>query len=465
MDMDGTLLRTDTLYEGFLRLLAKNPFAAFKIPFWMAHGKARLKNEIEDRTRIDAALLPENHELVSYLRDQKDLGRRLFLYSAASAPIVERVAKHFGIFSGCRGSTRIVNLKGNSKLSAIRQDLGDDFVYAGDSRADLLIWKCAQAAILIGSAVRFTNRLPDNVPVEASFPDTSPKYRDWLAALRCHQWIKNSLLFAPALLSGTWPDLSTSLLLVLGFVIFCLISSSTYIFNDLLDLESDRAHPSKRHRPFAAGKLPIHQGIIASLMLLSASAIAISWMPLLFTLAAIAYLGLTLAYSVRLKQHAPFDVVALSCLFTIRILAGMAFIAEPISPWFLTFSMFFFLGLAFVKRYTELSQATEKGQSGLVHRGYRAADLPLVASSGAASSLGSLFVFVTYLVNEKFPQQVYSDPMWLWFIIPILLCWTLRMWFITIRGEMHDDPIVFALRDGTSWSFVFISCLFIFLSW
>jgi 4-hydroxybenzoate polyprenyltransferase len=267
------------------------------------------------------------------------------------------------------------------------------------------------------------------------------------------------------LLSGAIPTLETACLLVLGFIIFCLISSSTYIVNDLLDLESDRAHISKRRRPFASGVLSIHAGGVASLTLLLAAGLALIWTPLLFSLTAIAYLGLTLAYSVSLKRQAPFDVVALACLFTLRIFAGMAFVSEPVSPWFLTFSLFFFLGLAFVKRYAELAKAAIDGRTELVHRGYQTSDLPIVASSGAASSLGSLLVFVTYLVNEKFPQDVYSDPMWLWFIVPILLCWTLRMWFVTMRGEMHDDPIVFSLKDSTSWFFVLLSCAFIALSW
>lgn len=465
VDLDGTLLKTDTLYESLLRLLSKKPLALVNLPFWMAQGRAKLKHEIEKHARLDAASLPMNQDLLDYLRGQQALGRPIFLYSAADSSIVQRVADHFGIFSGCRGSTRAINLKGSQKLSAIRDDLGDQFVYAGDSRADLPIWTSARAAILIGGAVRLTKLLPSGLPIEASFPGSPAGWRDWMAALRCHQWVKNFLIFAPALLSGAVPSLETAAVLALGFAVFCLISSSTYIINDLLDLESDRAHPYKRNRPFAAGTLSIHTGVVISLALMAASTLALFLMPVLFSLAAIAYLGLTLAYSAGLKRRAPFDVVALACLFTLRIFAGMAFTTEPVSPWFLTFSLFFFLGLAFVKRYTELAKAAGNGQAELAHRGYQTTDLPIVASSGAASSLGSLLVFVTYLVNEKFPQDVYADPMWLWFIVPVLLCWTLRMWFIAIRGEMHDDPIVFSLKDRVSWFFVFLSCVFIGLSW
>lgn len=466
VNLDGTLFKTDTLYEGLMRLFAKSPFKLLRVPLWIILGKARLKSEIERETRLDTASLPKNDDLIQYLDGQRRTGRQIFLYSGANHSIVERVAKQFDFFTGCRGSSTIINLRGSQKLAAIRKDLGDNFVYAGDSKADLPIWRHACAAILIGEAARFAKNLPANVPVEASFPSASRQWRDWILAIRAPQWVKNTLLFAPILLSGQLPSVDTALYALLGFIAFCLIASGTYIFNDLLDLENDRDHPTKRNRPFAAGRLPIRQGINVSLvLLLTAAIIIVALMQPLFATAALAYLLLTIGYSAGLKRCGPIDVVVLSCLFTVRILAGMAFVNEPISLWFLTFSMFFFLGLAFIKRHAELSVAEGQGRSCLDHRGYRVADLPIVASAGSASSLGSLLIFVTYLVNEKFPQEVYKDPLWLWLITPILLAWTLRAWFITIRGEMHEDPIVFALKDQLSWTLALVSLFLITLAW
>lgn len=466
VDLDGTLLKTDTLYEGFMRLLAKRPFRLLRLPLWMLLGKARLKSEIERETRLDTASLPKNDDLIRYLDGQRRNGRQIFLYSGANQSIVERVAEQFDFFAGCRGSSTVVNLKGSQKLAAIRNDLGDKFVYAGDSKADLPIWHQACAAILIGKAARFAPDLPAHVPIEASFPESKGQGRDWLLAMRAHQWVKNILLFAPLLLSGHLPSSETIVSVLFGFIAFSLIASATYIFNDLLDLDSDRDHPTKRNRPFAAGRLPILQGLKVSLSLLLVTLVAtLMFMPPLFAAAAFAYLLLTAGYSAGLKRCGPIDVVVLSCLFTVRILAGMAFVSEPISLWFLTFAIFFFLGLALIKRHAELSVAAGRGRSELSHRGYRVADLPIVASTGAASSLGSLLIFVTYLINEKFPQEIYQEPIWLWLITPILLAWTLRAWFITIRGEMHDDPIVFALKDRLSWALAFVSLFLITLAW
>ncbi len=466
VDLDGTLLKTDTLFECLMCLLSRKPFAILWVPFWTFFGKARLKSELERAVKLDTTLLPKNDALIRYLTDQWQTGRKIFLYSAANQSIVDRVAKQFEFFAGCRGSSHCVNLKGVNKLHAIRGDLGGNFIYAGDSKVDLPIWREARGAILTGKAAQFTKRLPNNVPIEASFPNVSRHWRDWFQAIRVHQSIKNALLFAPLLFSGKLPSIEILSLLLLGFIAFSFSASATYIINDLLDLESDRDHPTKRNRPFAAGRLSILQGLIASLVLLVISfVVTTALMPSMFAFAITAYLVLTIAYSARLKRSGPIDVVILSCLFTIRILAGMAFLDEPISLWFLTFSLFFFLGLAFIKRHAELSLAASRGRAGLAHRGYRVADLPIVASSGAACSLSSLLIFVIYLVNEKFPQDVYKDPIWLWCITPILLTWTLRVWFKTIRGEMHDDPIVFALKDRPSWILGLVSLCFIVMAW
>lgn len=289
--------------------------------------------------------------------------------------------------------------------------------------------------------------------------------RRWIEALRLHQWAKNLLLFVPLLLAGPAGDVASYLTVSLGLVVFCALASAGYVINDLVDLEADRQHRAKRQRPFAAGHLRIRHGVVAVLVLLAIAVACCIPLPARFQLMAAAYFGGTLMYSLGLKRVPMLDVLVLAGLFSVRILAGAVLLPLPVSPWLLTFSMFLFLSLALVKRYTELADAEAQGAATIASRGYRVEELVLLLVIGGASAIASTVIFVVYLINEQFPSGVYRAPHWLWLIFPVLLFWLLRIWRLAVCGRMHDDPVLFALRDPASLALGVLVLALLGLAW
>lgn len=276
------------------------------------------------------------------------------------------------------------------------------------------------------------------------------RVRPWLRAVRPHQWAKNLLVFVPPLLSGASTEMDQWLGALAAFVMISALASAGYVFNDLLDIEADRRHPSKRRRPFAAGELGVRDGLGGIVVLLVGAALAGLFLEPTSLLLGAAYFGTSALYSLWLKRLPMFDVVTLAGLFTLRILIGITAADVPMSFWLLTFSMLFFLSLAMVKRYTELREHTSPERPDLEHRGYTAADMPLLLAFGSAAAMASLTVFVVYLRDEQFDENVYSDPSLLWLVFPVLTVWTMRVWHLALHGRMHDDPILFALYDRVS---------------
>lgn len=275
--------------------------------------------------------------------------------------------------------------------------------------------------------------------------------RDWLKALRVHQWIKNLLVLVPLLAAhryGEWPLLQSAMI---AFLAFSLCASSVYILNDILDVADDRLHPTKRNRPFASGRLSAKAGaFVAPLLLIVAFVLAFLCLPMNFLGVLAAYYAVTLAYSVQLKRRMVFDVVALASLYTLRIVAGAAAVGVPLSFWLLALSMFMFLSLALVKRYAELFQIRAAGGEEKARgRGYYSSDLEMIASLGAASGYMSVMVLALY-INDARTEELYSNVKVIWLACPLLLTWITRMWMMTHRGFMNDDPVVFAIRDRIS---------------
>lgn len=293
----------------------------------------------------------------------------------------------------------------------------------------------------------------------------SGRLRRWTVALRVHQWAKNLLLFVPLLLAGPSGSVASYPTVALGFVVFCALASAGYVINDLLDLEADRQHHTKRQRPFAAGLLPIGHGVIAILVLVVIAISCCIALPPNFRLMAAVYFGGTLMYSLGLKRVPMLDVLVLAGLFTVRILAGAVLLPVPVSLWLLTFSMFLFLSLALVKRYTELADAEGRGAEIIASRGYRVEELILLLVIGGASAISATVIFVVYLINEQFPSGVYRAPHWLWLIFPVLLFWLLRLWRLAVCGWMHDDPVLFALRDRLSLGLGAVVLVLLGLAW
>jgi 4-hydroxybenzoate polyprenyltransferase len=463
VDLDGTLIRGDLLIESALVLVGKHPLMAFAMFAWLLKGKAYLKAKIAQHTELDAASLPYSTEVLKWVRQQQSQ-RQTVLCTAADTVLAHRVAAHLGGFSEIIASDGANNLSGRNKAKELERRFGTrGFDYVGNARVDLHVWKLANAAIVVESGRNLSAAASRVTHVERVFHLEKPTLRNWLHALRVHQWIKNILVFLPLLAAHQLFDMKNVLTAALAFLCFGLCASSVYITNDLLDLTADRHHRSKKHRPFAAGVIPVYQGIIAAICLLLAAFAAASLLSQKFAIVLGGYYLLTTAYSLRLKRVSMLDVIVLAMLYTSRILAGAAAIKAPPTFWLLAFSMFFFLSLAMVKRYTELIALQRAGSVETKGRGYDVGDIPLIQALGGASGYLAVLVLAMY-INSPASEVLYRDPHWLWALCPILLYWISRTWALAHRGVMHDDPVVFAVMDRTSRILVFAAAVAILMS-
>lgn len=448
VDLDGTLIRTDLLVESMLALVHRNPLNIFAMLGWMLRGKAYLKRQIARRVQVDAATLPYNEALLQHLREQAP-DREMVLVTASDRLLAEPVAEHLGMFGRVLASDGEVNLSGARKAALLVESYGErGFDYAGNAAIDLKVWKHARSALVVGSQ-RLAARAAAAAPLQQHFGTEQGGLRTWFEALRMHQWIKNLLIFLPLLASHrVFQELSLSRA-AFGFLCFGLCASGVYLLNDLLDLPADRRHPRKRKRPFAAGRLPLAQGLVLTLVLTLAAFGMALWLSPRFALVLLGYYVLTTAYSFLLKRIAMLDVIVLAALYTLRIIAGTAAIRVPISFWLLAFSMFLFLSLAILKRYTELLTMRNQGRDSAHGRGYGVGDLALLQSMGTSSGYLSVLVLALY-INSTASMALYHRPQVLWLLCPILLYWISRAWMVAHRDLMHDDPVVFAVVDRTS---------------
>ncbi len=452
VDLDGTLIRSDVLMESLLLLIKQRPWMIFVIPFWLVRGRAALKHEIARRVDLDAQTLPYQTGLVGFLKDEHTKGRTLILATAAHRKLAEGIAAHLGIFTAVLATADNVNLSGRVKRDTLVERYGEKgFDYAGNSRADLPIWAMARQAIVVNPGKGVLQGATVCCPVSHTFKDKRPHWSTYTKALRVHQWLKNLLVFVPMLMAHRMIGIHPWVDALLAFISFSLCASSVYLFNDLFDLPADRLHPRKHKRPFASGDLSIIQGLLLTpALLLAAFAIAISWLPLAFSLVLAAYYALTVSYSLWLKSVVILDAVILAGLYTLRIIGGAAAIGIGASFWLLAFSIFLFFSLALVKRYSELLTLRQRGQLTTHGRGYHVEDLVMLMGFGVASGFLAVLVSAFYINSTKV-QALYIHPAVLWPVSPILLYWISRIWLITHRGGMHDDPVVFAAADKGSW--------------
>ena len=449
VDLDGTLIKTDLLVESFIGLLKRHPLLVLQAPFWLLRGKAYLKDRIAERVALNPALLPYHPGLLDYLKLQREAGRGLYLATASNHRYAQAVADHLGIFDGVVASDPVHNLSGRSKLVEINSLCPDGFVYAGNGRVDEPIWASAQAAILVNAPAAVAARVTASKPVEAEFAAARAGLKPWFEAIRPHQWLKNLLVFLPLLPIATTASPSMAGMALLAFAAFCLCASSVYLLNDLADLEVDRAHPRKSKRPFASGSLPPLSGLLlAPLLLVSAFALTL-WMPWQFAAVLGIYWVSTTAYTFLLKRYALIDVITLAGLYTLRVLGGAAAIGVMPSFWILAFSMFIFFSLALAKRYAELHTMRELDRAGAQGRGYQVADLSTVQLMGVASGYLAVLVMALYLNSPEILGR-YPHVQLLWGVCPLLMLWVSRIWLKSARGEMTDDPLVFAVRDRMS---------------
>jgi len=449
VDLDGTLTPTDTLVESVIHLVKSSPLSAIKIPYWLLKGRAEFKEAVAHHSRFAPHNLPFRGALIAYLHEEKAKGRKIVLATAAHHSIADRVAEELGLFDEVLATGNGLNLKGKNKLELIQAKFGPDFVYAGDSSADIPIWESSKAAILVGVSADVGNSVRNKVPIEREFTNEKAGLAVWLRALRVHQWMKNLLLFVPLLTAFSFFDLGTFLMLLVAFFAFSFAASATYMVNDLWDLENDRAHPRKKSRPFASARLPILKGVsVAALLLAFALAMAFA-VSLKFFLMLVLYLVLTSAYSWVLKAYVLIDVLMLSLLYTLRIVAGSVAIGVVTSSWLLAFSVFIFLSLALVKRCSELVVLEQSGRAATRGRDYRVKDLAVLWPLGVGSALSAVVVFGLF-IDAPETHARYATPELLWLVAFCLIYWIARLWIKTSRGEMHDDPVVYAIKNRGS---------------
>lgn len=470
VDLDGCLLRTDTLWESFASALGRHPLRAVLGIATLLRGRAALKQRMAALGEPDFDAMPRHERLVAWLCEQRSAGRRVTLATAADRRLAEAAAESCARYCGAEVFDSVLasdgrhNLKGANKLQAIRRDAqGAPFDYCGNGPEDVAIFAQADRAIVVGAPERVLRSARRQARVAEVFeprPPAGERARSWLRALRPHQWLKNLLVLVPLLAAFRVGDGQALLAALLAFASFSLAASSGYVLNDLLDLASDRRHPRKRERPFAAGSLSIRSGFAgAAALLLVSLAIAVS-VGAAFAGWVVVYLAMTGAYSGFAKRIALVDVAMLAGLYTVRVLAGGAAIGVEVSFWLLAFSVFMFFSLALVKRCGELVAQSEREEQTGAGRGYRPGDLAVLQSIGIATSCAALVVLALY-VQEPEVTRRYASPQILWLMVVGLLVWTGRLWLATARGTMHDDPLVYAMRDRASrWVLAALLVLF-----
>lgn len=458
IDLDGTLVRTDVLIESVLQLVARHPFAVPALLGWLFLGRAEFKRRVAARVAVDPAQLPYEPRVVELARAARASGREVVLATAAALPHAEAVAAHLDCFDRVLATTGGRNLSARRKAAALVALYGErGFDYAGNARADAAVWNAARGAIVVNplpGAARAARA--SSSPVLETIDERAPQGRSAIRALRPHQWAKNLLVALPLLTAHRVGDPVALAHGAAAFLVLCLVASAAYLVNDLVDLPHDRSHPRKRGRPFAAGALPLQFGIIAAPVLLVAGIVAAAALSWPFAAMVIAYFVLTLAYSFALKRVAILDVIVLSSLYTVRVLAGAAAIPVVASFWLLAFCTFLFLSLAMAKRYVELDRLAALGTAASRGRGYAASDAPMIASLGAAAGLLSVLVLALY-IDSPSVAPLYRSPGLLWALCLILLYWIGRVWLLAHRGELHEDPVVFALGDRVSLALVVLT--------
>jgi 4-hydroxybenzoate polyprenyltransferase/phosphoserine phosphatase len=449
VDLDGTLIRSDMLYETFWAAFARDwrtPLRAFGA---LVRGRAALKARMSAMAVPDPATLPYRPEVLALITDWRAAGGRTVLATAADGHVAQAIADHLGLFDAVHASDGAVNLKGRIKAEALVRAYGNGkFTYLGDSAADLPVWLASGAAVTVGASRALRARAEAIRPGARHLAPPGGEWRAAVRAMRPHQWLKNILVFLPMVAAHQFGVLTLAQA-TLAFVAFSLVASSVYLLNDLLDLAADRAHPRKRLRPLASGALPLKSGMAMVPVLLGLGLALAVWLGPAFLAVIAAYYLLTVAYSLSLKRKALIDVAVLAMLYAMRLIAGAAASGIVLSVWLLAFSVFLFFALAAVKRQAELVDLRARGLSSASGRGYRIEDLPMVAQMATASGFVAVLVMMLYL-NEAETQARYSSPFLLWGVSMIVLYWMARMVLLASRGQMDDDPVVFAARDRVS---------------
>ena len=450
VDLDGTLIRSDVLIESAFAYLGQDPLRIGGLLSALARGKAALKARIAARTEIDVSALPYDEDILVLIRQARASGRPTYLASATNERYVRAIAEHLGLFDGWFASNENENLSSTLKARRLVKAFSEKgFDYVGNDSTDLAVWAAARQRIAVRVSHLVRSKLIGMDPDAVVLETTSGRARAWFELLRVHQWAKNALVLVPLLTAQRFEVLAFGQEIT-AFLAFSIAASGVYILNDLVDLDADRKHPSKRRRPLADATVSVSKAMTVAPVLVAIALIGSLLMPPWFAVVLLGYILLTTAYTFFLKRKMMVDVVTLASLYTIRVIGGAAAISVPVSEWLLGFSMFIFTALALVKRYSELAGRMDKGLPDPSNRNYRKSDLDIVAALAAAAGFNAVTVFALYISSETV-HDLYRHPRALWLICPILMYWLGRVLIMAHRRLIDDDPIVFALKDRNSF--------------
>lgn len=449
VDLDGTLIRSDLLIECAFSELSHRPHSLVEMIRALGAGKASFKHRLSQPRDFDPAVLPYDEEVLKVIREASEEGRAVYLASASHERLVATVADHLGLFAGWFATDAATNCSGEVKAGMLVAAFGDGgFDYIGNDRVDLPVWRHAAKAYAIRTPAKVARQLCSDCQDVEHLSYERPTWRTWTRMLRVHQYAKNALVFVPLLANHlfNWASLMQALI---ALVAFSLCASSVYLLNDLVDLQDDRAHRTKCRRPLACGDIPLSHALMAIPLLLCLAFVSAAFISIAFVACLGGYFALTTAYSFLLKRKMILDVVALAGLYTARVVGGAVALSVTVSPWLMAFMMSWFLSLALVKRYVELIARTEANLPDSQSRDYRNSDAGMVGALAAAAGINALTLFALYIASEDV-QSLYTRPEVLWLVAPILTYWIARVLMLAHRGLMHDDPVVFALKDKAS---------------
>lgn len=451
LDLDRTLVRSDLLFESFAVALKRNPMTVLLCLWWLlTKGISHLKHRLAQVAVPDIDLIPVNAEMLAFAEGEAAAGRAVILATAADSILANRIAKRFPFISRVLSSDGHTNLKGSTKALTLQTEYPQGFIYAGDSKADLLVWRAAVAAVAVEADRSVLARVRALAIPTVNIVAAKPYWRVFARGIRLQQWVKNALIFAPVALAGRFGDPAAWRDATAAFIAMGLIASATYLLNDLSDIAEDRRHWSKRHRPLAAGTMPITSALVIMPTFLITGLVlagAINWATLTVVLI---YGAATLSYSLWLKRIPILDTMMLAGMFSLRLLLGVVAINAVISPWLFVFSMALFLSISLAKRHTEVARMQTQGIVETAGRGYKAADQALILSMGTSAAVSAIAFLSLYLMAESVRAEFYTSPQFLWIAPAAIMLWLGRIWLLSQRGELDDDPVAFAVRDRVS---------------
>lgn len=452
-DLDHTVVSTDTFVEQLVTLVLRRPWLMLLVCGWLVRGRGYCKGRIAALAATPPENWPVRPETLERIHADRAEGRTAVLATAAHWRVAEPLAAHLGCFDAILASDDRENLKSQRKAAAIatlaREEDWQGYSYAGDSLADLAAWQAADEVVVVNPTPSLLQRLRRLKKPLSIVGVSETGWAALLEACRPHQWAKNLLLFMPMVLAHRF-DMPAARGATIAFVVFSLCASGVYILNDIGDVAADRQHPRKRLRPVASGRLTISAGLrLAAFLSAAGLGLSAAFLPLRFLGLMLLYLGANLAYSITLKQVPVLDVLMLACMYALRLEAGAEAAGVRLSDWCLTFSLFFFTSLAFAKRFTELRRLQASGDSVPAGRGYEVGDIRLLEMLGSASGYVSVLVLALYMNSDQM-RTLYGGSRLLWLVCPLVLYFITRLWLLANRGQLDEDPVVFALEDRTS---------------